>query len=344
MAKKEKLDYSSELKKLSAEGPKKIYLLYGEESYLREAYFAQIRKLCLGDADESFDYHKLDGSTMSVSDFAEAINAVPFLSERSLVEIRGFDLNHCREADAEYLKKLFSDFPDYCTAVFIQDGDYEPDGRLSLIKAMKKSGSAICFTPQDEGALSRWIAKRFAALGKSISREDAEYLIFCAGTLMNGLISEIEKLAAGAKGDVIHRGEIDAMVQRIPEADVFEMVDLLGAGKYDAAALRLGALLAAREEPIKLLALIGMQMRRIFALKAAESAGASRQKAMELAGIKFDFQYRKLSESAKRYSIAKISSDVRLCAEYDYRMKSTGIDSAELLEELFTLLAAGEAC
>lgn len=344
MAKKEKFDYSGEIKRLNAEGPQRLYLLYGEESYLREAFFAQVKKLCIGDADEGFDYRRIDGGTMEVSDFAEAVDAVPFLAERTLVEVRGFDMNHCREADADYLKGLLSDLPDYCTAVFIQSEDYVPDGRLALVKAMKKNGLALCFTAQDEAALSRWIAKRFSALGKSISRDDAEYLIFCAGTLMNGLVSEIEKLAAGSKGPAVTRADIDLMVQRIPEADVFEMVDMLGLGKYDMAASRLSALLATREEPIKLLALIGMQMRRIYAVKIAERSGLPRQRAMELAGVKYDFQYRKLLDSARRYTVSAIRGDVRLCADYDYKMKSSGGDPAELLTELFAFMASGALC
>lgn len=344
MAKKEKLDYNAEVRRLKESGPERLYLLYGEEDYLLDNFLRQIRALCLEGAEEGFNYRKLDGETMSMSDFTEAVEAVPFFSERTLTEVRGFDFNHMKDADSEYMKKLVADIPEWCTVVFVQGPGSEPDGRLGITKAVKKSGRAIEFTAQDETAIIRWIAKRFASLGKSISRADAEYLVFSAGTLMNRLIPEIEKLGTGVEGDTVTRHDIDAMVQRIPEADVFEMVDMLGLGRYDAAAGRLSDLLAAQEEPIKLLALIGMQMRRVFAVKIAQSKRLGKNDTMELAGVKYDFQLKKLSESAGKYTTAQLKNLVTLCAEYDYKMKSSGGDSRVLLTELFALMAAGAKC
>ena len=49
MAKKneQQLNYGAEVKKLKAEGPKNLYLLWGVEDYLREQYLIELKKLCL---------------------------------------------------------------------------------------------------------------------------------------------------------------------------------------------------------------------------------------------------------------------------------------------------------
>ncbi|MGN1003167.1 MAG: DNA polymerase III subunit delta [Oscillospiraceae bacterium] len=341
MAKKEKpkFNYNLELKFLKENGPQRLYLLYGREEYLRERFLEELKKLCVPEEDE-FSLRRLSGPAVDLGELEEAVNAMPFFAPRSLVEVRDYDLNKCRDAEAERLKAILSDIPDYCTVAFVQSAANEPDGRLAAVKALKKLGRAVEFIEQDQDALTRWVANRFSALGKSLSRADAEYLIFLCGTLMNGLIPEIEKAAAHAQGAVVTRADIDATANRIPEADVFEMTDLLASGKIDRAARLLSDLLADKNNhPIMLLALIGQQMRRLYAVKLAQAAGRGKPDIMELTGVRYDFIYNKLLAAAKPYSLEGLKNIVALCAEYDFKMKSSGLDAAMLLRELLARIA-----
>lgn len=346
MAKKEKetFDYGAQLKKLKSEGPQRLYLLYGEEDYLREAYLDALKELCLSGGEADFNYKRLNGASLDLGELGQAVDAVPFFAERTLVEVRDYDINRCRDAELERLKGILGDLPEYCTVVFVLPAGYEMDGRLAAVKTLKKLGCALEFTAQGQVALVGWLGKRFAAHGKSIGRQEAEYLLFNAGTLMNRLIPEIEKLAAGTKGETITRRDIDRMVQRLPEASVFDMTDDLGLGKFDAAAKLLGELLGSREEPIKILALIGMQMRRVYAVKLCMAENRGRSEMMELSGVRFDFHLQKLQQSAKQYSLTQLKEILELCAAYDYKMKSSGMDNGELLKELFSRMAACVRC
>ena len=346
MAKKEKarFDYNAELRQLKELGPERLYLLCGEEDYLREAYLEELKKMCLAGGEADFNYKRLNGASLELGELSQAVDAVPFFAEHTLVEVRDYDVNRCREGELERLKAILGDLPAYCTLVFVFASNYELDGRLSSVRTMKKLGRCIEFTAQGQAALVGWIGKRFAAQGKSISRQDAEYLIFNAGSLMNHLIPEIEKLAAGVRGETVTARDIDELVQRLPEADAFTMTDLLGLGKFDDAARLLGELLAKREEPIKILALVGMQMRRVFAVKLAMRENRSRSEMMELCGVKFDFILQKLQQSARQYTLAQLKEILELCAEYDYKMKSSGQDGTELLKEHFSRMAACVKC
>ena len=169
----------------------------------------------------------------TIEPLADAIDAVPFLSERTLVEVRGYDTNKCREEEADTLVRVISDLPDYCTLVFVMDTAFEPDGRLKTTKAFKKNGQLVQFTAQGESALVQWVGKHFAAHGKNISPEDARQLIFFTGGLMNTMIPEIDKIAAYAQGDTVTRADILAVAQRIPEAVVYELTDCLANQDYD---------------------------------------------------------------------------------------------------------------
>ena len=63
MAVKDKnvLDYGAEVKKLRQSGPRPVYILRGEEDYLRDSYLSELKKLCLPEGSEAFNYHRLQG-------------------------------------------------------------------------------------------------------------------------------------------------------------------------------------------------------------------------------------------------------------------------------------------
>lgn len=337
---KAKLDYGAERKRLRELGPERLYLLYGEEEYLREKFLGELREACVGGAEE-LSCRRLNGPAVDMNELAEAVNALPFFTERSFVEIRDYDWSRCRDAEWKTLSAIVADVPDWCTVAFVQSAENAPDGRLSAVKGLKKLGRAVEFTEQDVKALTGWLRKRFAALGKRVAPEDAEYLIFLCGTRMLSLIPEIEKAAAHAAGDTVSRTDIDATADRLPEANVWALNDLLAARRMDEAARVLADLLGDKENhPIALTALIGQQFRRMYAVSAGRDEGMSKRERMELCGVKFDFAYQKLDAAARAYSTARLGELVSLCAEYDYKMKSTGTDAGVLLRELFARLAA----
>ncbi|NLV87345.1 MAG: hypothetical protein GX025_09055, partial [Clostridiales bacterium] len=217
----DKTDYGALLQKLKKEGPSRLYLLWGQEEYLRESYLEEIKRSC-DISNSDFSYHKLEGASFDIKALNSAIESFPFMGEKVLVEIRGFEINSYRDEKADEIKALFSDIPEYATVVLLLPSAYEPDGRLALFKAVKKLGSVIEFTAQPQTLLIKWISRRFEAMGKNIGKAECERLIFTSGDLMTGLIPEIEKIGSYAKTDTISQRDIDAVAQRIPEANVFE--------------------------------------------------------------------------------------------------------------------------
>lgn len=344
MAKKteEKLNYAQALRSLKENGPQALYLLWGPEDYLREHYLEQLKKLCLPEGEESFSFKRLNGPELDPQELEQAIDAVPFLSERSFVELRGIDLNHLK--DGERILKILSDIPEYCTVVFVQGAGFEPDGRLKLVKGLRSLSQEIPFTQQSQGDLVRWIAKRFAALGKGIELEAAQRLIFISGDLMNRLIPEIEKIAAYAKGEKVSVADVEAVANHIPEAVVFDMTELIAQRKINNALACLSELLMDKNnEPIAILAILGTQMRRLYGARLALEKKLGVNYVMENCGCRFEFHATKLLQAARGYTLPQLKRAVELCAEADYRMKSSGEDAREILKETVFRIAAGEA-
>lgn len=336
-----KTDYSAVLRKLRENGPEQLYVLWGEEDYLRESYFDELKKLCAV-SSSGFNYHRLSGTPPDFHALSQAVEAVPFMGERSLIEFRNFDVNACKDEKAEMLKEIVSDLPDYATLVFLLPTGYEPDGRLTAMKTLKKLGTAIEFTAQSQNLLIKWIMRRFEAMGKSIGQRECEKLIFTSGALMTGLIPEIEKIGCFAAGGAVTAEDIDAVAQKIPEASVFEMTDRLSEKNFDKAAALLGELLQSGEHPIKLLAMIGLQMRRLYAARLALDGGLGRDYLMESCKISYGFLADKLLNCAKGFTEVQLAAAVVQCAEADYLMKSSSEDDENILKELLLRMAVGD--
>jgi DNA polymerase-3 subunit delta len=344
MAKKkeEAFNYPAELRTLKERGPERLYLLWGPEDYLREQYLLQLKKMCLPEGEDDFSYKRIDGPALDANGFQQAVDAMPFMTERTLIELRDVDINKLADADA--CLKTVSDIPDYCTVVFVQNAQYEPDGRLRFVKTLRSEGKELKFIQQSQGMLTDWIVRRFAAAGKGIELSAAQRLIFISGDLMSRLIPEIEKIAAYASGDKVTQADVEAVANHIPEAVVFEMTELIAQRKTNSALTVLSELLADKNnEPIMMLAVLGKQIRQLYAARLALEKNLGTKYVMEVCSMKYDYIAAKLLTAAKGFSLAQLRRAVELCAETDYRMKSSGADPKELLKETVVRIAAGES-
>ena len=338
----EKLNYPAEIRALKERGPQNLYFLWGPEDYLREQYLAQLKKLCLPEGEDSFSFRRINGPELDPLILRQAVDAMPFLTERSFVELRDVDLNKLSQAEA--CLDIINDIPSYCTVVFLQSAQFEPDGRVKFVKGLRSAAKELKFTPQTQGMLTDWIARRFSAAGKSIDLGAAQRLIFVSGDLMSRLIPEIEKIAAYAKGPRVTEADVDAVANHIPEAVVFEMTEFISQKKYNSALSVLSELLSDKNnEPIMMLAVLGQQMRKLYAAKLAQEKKLGTKYVMEVCSIKYEYIASKLLAAARGFSKEQLQRSIELCADADYKMKSNSKESRELLKEVVLRIAAGES-
>ena len=319
------------------------YIFHGEESYLREHYLGEVRKLLIPAGFEEFNYHKLEGKDLTVQALSEMAEAMPMLAERTLIVVTDFDIFKLNEDQRERMIAFLEDIPPYCCVVFVYDTlEYKPNRTMKkLHKAVSDYVETVEFRAQEGGDLLNWIARRFKALDKEIDRQTAEYLVFLCGGLMTGLVPEIQKIAAYAKGKAITQKDIDAVADPVLSAEVFKLSDAVLQGNYDRAASILGDLLKLQTEPILILAALGSQMRRIYTARMAIDSGKDKYWLMELWDMKSDYPAKLLLSAAKKTTADWCAEAVKQCQTLDRRMKSEkGIDAAGELKLLLVKLGA----
>jgi len=321
-----------------------LYLFQGEESYLREYYLAEMKKQLVPAGFEAFNYHRLEGKGLTVQTLTEAAEAMPMMAERTMVQVVDWDVYKLPEEQRSALIALLEDFPPYCCLVLVYDQlPYKPNRTYKkLYAALDKHVRQVDFEEQSQSEILKWISRRFRAAGHTIDAPTAEYLVFTCGSLMNGLIPEIGKIAAYARGERITKADIDAVAAPVLEAQVFDMTRAVAEGRFDRAAEVLGSLLKMQEEPFMLLALMGRELRMLYTARVALDEGRDQFWLMERWNMRWSRQAGMLLDNARRVTRDWCAHAVRRCCELDVRLKSAGgVDGAGELELLLMELAQG---
>ncbi len=318
----------------------RLYFFHGEEVFLLHHYLGQMKKQVLDPLTESFNFHKLGSETFSIQAFADAVENLPMMAEATFVQVDEIDIFKLNEGDRTKIGEIISDIPDYCTVVFTYiTVPFKPDKRLKkLWDAVDKNGQIVEFAKQDQRDLVAWITRHFAAREKRISTDLCVYLIDITDGTMTSLSGEISKICAYSGASEIRKSDIDAVVEPVLDAVVFQMTDLLSAGKYAEALIKLQQLLKMQQEPLAILGAVGGHFRRISTARTLLDNGKTSSELQKLCGLA-DYPARKSMDAARRFSPAFCRKAAELVLETDYKIKTSFDDPERLLELLLLELA-----
>lgn len=318
----------------------KLYVIYGEESYLKEYYKNQIIKLFSKDSFSEFNSLIIDGENITYDDTVNFINAYPVMNNRKLLLINDLNLMKLTGEFKDKLPELLGDLPEYITLVFTFTAvDFKPDKRLLLWKQIEKVGAACDISKASRADLIAWIKRRFKALGKTISSENAEYLIFLCGDLMTNLISEIEKIASGTQNNEVQKRHIDELASPTLEAQVFEISDKVLKRDFKDALEILNTLLLLKNEPVAINAILSKQIGRMYIAKLSLAVNKGESYVMKQCGFKSQYPATLLCRSVGSCSLAWIRKAVNLCYKNDLELKSNIPDNERKLFFLLCMLA-----
>lgn len=320
--------------------PERLYIFYGEETFLMHHYLEQLRKILVDPLTESFNFHKLTNETFQLQNFADAVENLPMMAEHTMVWVDEIDIFKLPETEREKLIELFADIPDYCTVVFTYETTpWKPDKRYrKLYDTVEKYATVVEFAKQNQRDLIAWITRHCAANHKRIQPDLCNYLIEITGGTMTALASEITKICAYSGADEIKKSDIDAVVEPVLDAVAFQMTDFMGRREYGPALLKLQQLLKMQQEPLLILGAIGAHFRRLGVARILLDHGKTANECMRLCGIG-DYAARKTMSAAAQFSATFYEKASRLILETDRKMKTSFDDQARLLELLVIQLA-----
>lgn len=307
---------------------KQIYLLYGEEAYLKKQYKERFIKAMLPEGD-TMNYAYCDGKNTDIKEVIDLAETLPFFSERRLIvfENTGFFKN----SGADMADYISGGIPDTTYFIFIES---EVDKRSKLYKAVKAKGHIAELGVQDENTLRRWVQSLVKKEHKTMEPSDIAYFLNKVGTDMENILREMEKLVCYALDrDTLTRADVDAVCVTQITNHIFEMVNA-AADKNQRKALDLYyELLALKEPPMRILFLLTREYRLLFHVKALLNQGYGKKEIASKAGL-HPFAAGRYMEQAKRFRSKELRETMEEGADMEQRVK-TGLLTDHLAVELF---------
>ena len=298
---------------------KPCYLIYGDEAYLRLQNRDKLVK-ALGGGGNSMNFNIYKGDNISPAEIIDMAETMPFLSDRRviLVEDSGLFKEGCPEL-ADYLKS-----PSETTVfIFVEE---EVDKRKDMYKAVSKQGFDMDCTTQDSEMLKKWIRSRFAAEGKDISPRAQAVLLDRVGTDMSNIATEIEKLICYCiDRNSITEEDIDTVCANYLSSSIFTMTDAISAQDQKKAMEVYYDLLALKEPPAKILAMITRQFNLMLQVKEMTEGRKSSGEIASALKIQ-PFLVGKYQGWARRYSFSQLKYALELCASNDEAVKKGKLD------------------
>lgn len=313
-----------------------VYLLMGEEPYYVDMVCDAIVGNALTDDERDFNQLIAYGPDTNVEDVISNARRYPMFAERSLVVIK----------EAQALKNIdtlsiYTDSPlDSTVLVLVYRGNL--DKRKSLYKSIVKTGKVLESVPVRDYEMGRWISDFYAEKGLRIDPDAAQLFAESAGTDLNKIAVETDKLLKNLPEGTtrISVKDIETNVGISREFSIFELTRQLSY-KQIPQALRTATYIGSSAKfamPAATAALFN-HFNRILKYEALLMRGpvSSEDKASAL-GVS-PFFFKEYDAAVRNYPLKRCMSVIGMIRDYDFKGKGGDTGEAspqELFIELIT--------
>lgn len=304
---------------------KQVYLLYGEEGYLKKQYRDKL-KAAMAAPDDTMNFTAYEGKDTSPRELIDLAETLPFFADRRviLVENSGFFKNACDDL-AEYMEQIAPS----THFIFVEE---EVDKRGRMYKNVKKAGKIVEFATQSEELITRWILGRLKREGKNITGNVMQLFLSKTGTDMGNIDRELEKLICYTLGrDVITAEDVESITTEQTTNKIFDMVNAIAEHNQKKALDLYYDLLALKEPPMRIMYLISRQFQILFNIRDMSSKGLDNNTMAQKAGVP-PFAVRRNVTQAKGFTMAQLKQALRDGVEFEEAVKTGRMDDQMAVE------------
>jgi DNA polymerase-3 subunit delta len=279
------MDSLTFLERLDKARPRSLYVLHGDEAFLKRLVLRAIRQLVLGPGDDGLAVSLHPGDKATWAQVYDDLQTLPFLSPHRLVVLENADPFVTRERGK--LEDLFAALAGRARPAGVLVLDVQKwAGNTNLAKKTPDESLIVCEALGSQ-QLPAWCAQRcLSAHGKVLATPAARLLVELVGAEMGLLDQELEKLAVyvGAAPKIEAR-DVDQLVGRSRAENTFRIFDFIGEGKAGEALAFLDRLFEQGLDPLGVLAAVGWQLRRLAQTARLAAQGVPLQQAMVRGGV-----------------------------------------------------------
>lgn len=323
-----------------------LYLIYGEEKmYIKSDTNLLVEKLA-GKNPSEFNFHKFE-KDYELDDIAVAVQVVPFMSENNVVVISDLDVNDKSfpKSDLDRLISILDNVPDTTVVIFtmptlVQDMKKLGSGFTKLKKYVEKNGTACAAARESDLPLARQIIRWADSRGVKIEQADAFKLQEYAGFDLNTIKNELDKLCNYVgDGGLITTEDIENLVTKQLEANIFHLTDAIVSGDSDKAYNILETLYYQKAEPNEIINIISMSYLDFYRARvAAESGTPISEVAKEFGYGRREFALKKAGSKTRSISTENLRKSIAEITETTAKLRSTATNDKIAVEALVAKL------
>ena len=256
-----------------------VYLLFGEDEYLRNEYLRKIKK-ALGTLQLGINYVQIDES--NITQIISDIETPSFGFDSKLIIAKDTGLFKKKDTFSEKLVKYLKDNIDTLKDIELVFIEKEVD-KNTLYDFIKDNGKIEEFKEQNISQLIKKVKQIANSYGVNIKENTAQYFIECVGTNMSTIINEIRKLIeyAGKEGE-IKKEDIDSLSIKKSESIIFDLTDNLGKKKIKEALEVIHNLIYAKEPIQRILIMLYNHFKKLYLVKLSEEENKNMVQSLNL--------------------------------------------------------------
>ncbi len=305
---------------------RRVYLLYGNETYLKRSYKDRLTKAVCG--KETMNLDVFEGKDVDPSDVIDSADTVPFFATYRMIVLENTGwFKSGKKAIEEYIAHI----PKTTVMLFVED---YADKRSRLYKTVNTIGTAVELNTQKEEDVAVWALGVLKKNGKKITRLDMSYLIAGVGTDMETLSNELDKLISYTLGrDVITHMDIDAVCTKKLDVKIFDMMDAISLKNQRKTLECYYALIEEKEPPMRILYMLCRQFNLLLQAKDFASRGMSSGEAASAMGVQ-GFIAKKCLNQSKNFTAQDLKKGLAEGVETEELIKAGRMDESVGLETL----------
>ncbi|TYP48673.1 DNA polymerase III subunit delta [Thermosediminibacter litoriperuensis] len=313
-----------------------LYLFYGREKLLIKEAIEKIKDKYVPAAFQTVDWLALDGEDVTYDEIVNICRVAPMMAPKRVVSIyNAVFLEEGRRSTEKSggggearLLELLENIPPYLCLIFSAE---KVDRRKKIYKVIQQKGIVKEFSSLNFKDKVRWIQTRSAKYGKPMDQSAAVYMAQFTADLYH-VDGEIKKAVSyAADRDEVEKRDLDDIMSKSTEANIFELIDCLTEGKVPAAVKILNDLIYSGEKVLVILFMVSRHFMNLLAVKANEGlAFHELQTALNI----HPFALKKMIIQAKNFSTEQIINVLELCQQLDIDLKKGRIEEKKGLEML----------
>jgi DNA polymerase-3 subunit delta len=311
-----------------------VYLLYGEEAYLRRQYRDNLRNALIP-PDDSMNCTVYSGKDINVNEVIDMSGTMPFFAERRVIVVEN---SGWFKSGNDKIVELVNNIPSTTYIIFVEE---EIDKRNRLYKAVGENGYVALCEIQDEETLKKWIMGLLKKENKLITGDALNLLLDKTGTNMENIRREVEKLICYRYYDEgITAQDVEEICTVQIQNQIFDMVEAV-ASKNQKRALELYYnLIALKEAPVKILALISRQFNMLLQVREMKQKGYPDAEIAKSTGLNAYYLKKKYIPQSSRFKISQLEAALRSCVEAEENIKTGQMTDTLSVELIIVGLSA----